>query len=127
MENLFHFNKKKPEIGRQLNINFADLEKDKDGKTIYDFLKNAGIKESDEDYQKILNSLAFKNGYFYINGTLANEYFYWRKVYNKDKKQTVLSKGANSDTNKIKQIKKSSEKNLSEKEQRRQDYLYGRN
>jgi hypothetical protein len=123
LENIGSFFRKNPNQARQLNINFVDLEKDKNGKTIYDFLEKAGIKQGDEEYQKILNSLTFKNGYFYVNGTLANEYFYWKKVYSKDKKQNSDQKSSN--FNVIKNKEKLEEKPLSEKEQRRRDVMYG--
>jgi hypothetical protein len=118
IERLWSLNKKSPERARQLNINFTDLEKDKDGKTIYDFLEKAGIKEGDEDYRKILNSLTLKNGYFYIGDTLAHDYFYWRKVY---------AKKDESNDSKINVIKKTnkSEKPLTEKEEKRRDYMRG--
>lgn len=124
MENLFNLNKKKKDAGRQLDLNFVDLRKDKDGKTIYDFLEKAGIKEGDEDYKKILNNLSFRNGYFYVGDVYIKEYLYWKKVYSKDKKQSVAS-NSNLDTKKSKKIKKENEKPISEKEQKRKDYMYG--
>ncbi|HPS21346.1 MAG TPA: hypothetical protein PLO44_00895 [Candidatus Paceibacterota bacterium] len=119
MENLFNFNKKKIDAGRQLNLNFTDLEKDKDGKTIYDFLEKAGIKEGDEDYKKILNNLSFRNGYFYVGDVYIKEYLYWKKVYSEDKKKLSDS----SDKFGVKKVpKKKINRHLSDKER---DFLYG--
>ena len=127
------FNKNNLEKGKQLDIKFTDLEKDKDGKTIYDFLKEARIKESDDDYKKILNSITFKNEYFYVGNQLAKTYFHWRKVYGKNDKSNqsnnaidTVSLNFKSPGKVLKQKKENKpEEPLSKKEEKRRDFLYG--
>ena len=138
IEKLWSFNKnnkKDFEAGKQLNLDFVDMEKDKDGKTVYDFLEEAGIKEGDEDYKKILNYLSFKDGNFYVGNQLAKLYFHWRKVYSKDKEiaqtDVIKKQTEKKPTNEPKEkkvVQKETEESLSKdkkREGRKKKFLYG--
>ena len=126
IENLWSFNKKNHEAGRQLDLEFVDMKKDKDGKTVYDFLEEAGIKEGDEDYKKILNSLVLKKGHFYVGDVYIKEYLYWKKVYSKEKNLNQATVAEQQVKNKIaEKLRNKKGKTFSEKEQKRRDYMRG--